>query len=382
MNLFWFKPASNFKFIKRVLIIHPFGLGDALFVTPLIRALKENGIEQIDLLLGSRTRELFEHNPHVSRIYEWDKSSLRGFSQKWTHFWKLTRTFFAIGRRGYQAVFDLSPRAQYAFLFFWVPVRIGFNFKNRGFFLTHRVEIPEGFVGKSVTEYYLDLTRLIGIEPGQIKTEFFFGEEDNDKRRLIFEQLNLSEADSILAVAPGGGESWGTDARLKRWPVNYFAELIQMIQKRYPFLCKHILIFGGASEHGLGEELSGRLNRPFVYNLCGQTRIRTAAALIQKAQLFIGNDGGLVHVAHAVNTPVIAFYGPSDPTVYGSYPERNTVLSVTHSGPLCRPCYQRFKYQAACRGVECLNRLLPDQVWAKIQNSRFLERLTPMAVLS
>ena len=385
MNLFWFKPALNFKTAKRVLIVHPFGLGDSLFVMPLIRALKENGAEQIDLLLGSRTRELFEHHPCIDQIYEWDKSPLSGFSGKWNRFWKLAGMFFSIWKNHYQIAFDLSPRAQYAFVaffFFWIPVRIGFNFKQRGFFLTHRVEIPEGFTGKSMTEYYLDLVRLAGIQFNQTKPEIFLTKSDHEERKSVFKQLGISESDSILAVAPGGGESWGRDARLKRWPAAYFAELIQTIQKRYPFLFKHVLILGGTEECNLGDELSKCLNGSSVYNLCGKTRIRTAAALIQKAELFVGNDGGLTHMAHAVHAPVIAFYGPTDPIVYGPYPLEDKVLTMTHSGPACRPCYQRFKYQANCGGVECLTQLLPHQVWARIQNTRFLERLAPAGILS
>jgi lipopolysaccharide heptosyltransferase II len=382
MNHSWFKSNLNLQSVKRVLIIHPFGLGDALFVTPLIRALKENGVERIDLLLGSRTRELFDHNPHINRIYEWNKSPLSKFIDKWARFWELAEIFFTIWNNHYQTVFDLSPRAQYAAFFFWIPARVGFNFKDRGIFLTHRAEIPDGFAGKSVTEHYLDLVRLIGIQPDRARLELFLSKEDEDEQKSVFKQLGLTEADSILAVAPGGGESWGRDARLKRWPAAYFAELIQIIQKRYPFLYQHVLILGGAGEYDLGDHLRQSLNQHFVYNLCGKTRIRTAAALIQKAQLFMGNDGGLVHVAHAVDTPIVALYGPANPNVYGPYPVKNTVLTVTHSGPVCRPCYQRFKYQAGCQGVECLTQFSPSQVWERIQNSRFLERLSPAAVFS
>ena len=65
MNPYWFKSSVD----RRALLIHPFGIGDALFITPLIRTLKENGVDQIDLLLGSRTREMFETNPHIRQIF-------------------------------------------------------------------------------------------------------------------------------------------------------------------------------------------------------------------------------------------------------------------------------------------------------------------------
>ena len=378
MSLSWFKASVPVGSCERVLIIHPFGLGDALFMTPLIRALKEGGVKQIDLLLGSRTRELFRHNPHVGRIYEWDKTPLAAFSEKWNRFWKLASVFFELLKSRYQAAIDLSPRAQYAFYAwtFRIPVRVGFNFKQRGFWLTHRLALEHGYSEKSVVEYYLDLARFLNREPTHKQLEFFIGEEDDRECRVILENLGLSKEDPILAVVPGGGESWGVDARLKRWPIAYFSELIQMMQKQYPVLFKHILILGGTGERELGEELLKRLNQPFVYNLCGKTSIRVAAALIQNAQLLIGNDGGLIHVAHAVDTPVIAFYGPTDPAVYGPYPAKSSALAIAKSGPVCRPCYQRFKYQAACQGVECLTQLTPNQALEHIRKSQFLEQAT------
>src|SRR3989338_11395855 len=103
MSLFWSRQSVPVGPVERILIIHPFGLGDALFMTPLIRALKEGGVKQIDLLLGSRTRELFRHNPHVGRIYEWDKTPLAAFSEKWNRFWKLASVFFELLKSRYQA---------------------------------------------------------------------------------------------------------------------------------------------------------------------------------------------------------------------------------------------------------------------------------------
>src|SRR3989338_9050302 len=75
MSLFWFNGAIPKQgYLKRVLIVHPHGIGDVLWITPVIRALSEYGVKRIDLLLGSRTREIFERNPHANEMFEWDKS--------------------------------------------------------------------------------------------------------------------------------------------------------------------------------------------------------------------------------------------------------------------------------------------------------------------
>ena len=57
------------KSISKILLIHPFGIGDALFITPVIRLLKRNGVKEVDLLLGSRTKDLFDQNPYVNRVF-------------------------------------------------------------------------------------------------------------------------------------------------------------------------------------------------------------------------------------------------------------------------------------------------------------------------
>ncbi|MBI4358819.1 MAG: glycosyltransferase family 9 protein [Candidatus Omnitrophica bacterium] len=385
MSHFWFSKAAldPTASLERVLLIHPFGIGDALFITPVIRALKESGVNQIDLLLGSRTRDIFETNPHVHQIFEWDKSLVTGFSMKWGRFKRLVALFLKLWRNRYQVCVDFSPRAQYAFLawaIFWIPIRIGFNFKRRGFFLTHKKDLRQGFSRKPVLEYYCDLLHFLNIQVSNRRTEFFLTDENHENGNVILRKLGLDNDRPYLIVVPGGGESWGPDARLKRWPVVYFGKLIRSLYQDRRSVFEKVLILGGRKEHSLGTELLQELGGVSAHNLCGSTSIRTAGALIEKAAFLLANDGGLVHLAHALHTPLIALYGPVDPQVYGPYPLTSEALVITNEGPACRPCYQQFRYQASCVGVECLAALSVERVLEKIRSSRFLERLQPNLV--
>ena len=370
MNRFWFKHKS----IDRVLLIHPFGVGDALFITPLIKTLKENGVNQIDLLLGSRTREVFETNPNINRIYEWDKSKLTKVKDKINRLISLIEIFFSIWTNHYQIMFDFSPTGQYAFvslLFFWIPIRVGFNFKQRGFFLTHKIDLPQGFVGKSMVEYYLDLIRLLGLEPTNRKVEFFLNKDHHLSTDAFLQRLKINLELPIVTVIPGGGESWGDDARLKRWPVRHFASLIKNFFEPNEMIGT-ILILGSKNEKKLADELINELDRNPIFNLCGETSIDTAASLLKKSLFLIGNDSGLVHLAHALDVPVISIFGPVDPRVYGPYPQTEKAIVITNEGPVCRPCYQQFRYQKLCAGIECLNHLTPESVYQRIETSGFL----------
>ncbi len=149
--------------IKRILIVHPFGIGDALFITPVIHALHQNGAEKIDLLLGSRTKELFESNPRVNEIFVLDRNYLKSvpLAEK---FIELISLLSRLKQNHYDTFLDFSLSRQYAFFaafFLWIPNRVGFNYKNRGIFLTQKLTIERGFSAKHVVEYYQDLLALI-----------------------------------------------------------------------------------------------------------------------------------------------------------------------------------------------------------------------------
>ncbi len=357
------------KPFQRVLLINPFGIGDALFMTPVIRALKEYGVERIDLLLGGRACELFECHPFVSQIFNWSKT--KGKSSEFS------RLSWQLRRNRYDAVFDLSLGNQYAFcawLLWGIPKRIGFNFKNRGALLTHKLDLPEGYKNKPVVEYYKDLVKLFSIDGMPSGLELFLSREDREKGVEILNRLGILNS-SFIAVAPGGGESWGKDARLKRWPVGFFAQLVRALRGRHGSFFNSVLVFGGKSEQFLGKQLLEQLRDRNIYNLCGAFPIRIIAALMERASLLVANDGGLVHIARAVNTPLIAFYGPVDPAVYGPYPPHVLAQAITHTGPACRPCYQSMRYNTDCVGVECLNELMPDFVLNQLTSRGFFEQL-------
>ncbi len=339
--------------IRRVLIAQPYGIGDALFTTPLLRALRTlPSVERVDLLLGSRTEAVFRNNPHVDKIYSIDKDQWHA-AGKIGALKELLALF-----RGFDGPYDLlidcSLQREYGFygkFLLGIPRRIGFSYKNRGIFLTRAVPLPNGFDGAHVTDFYCDLGKLIGLEIEERHLEFYPTEEERQEGREILAPY--------LAVAPGGGESWGRDAHFKRWPVSSFVEMISLLKERVGF--EKVLILGSRAERELGDEMVRESRIPAV-NLCGEVSLGVCAAILEKASLFLANDGGLVHLAHALHTPLISLYGPVDPRVYGPYPASPRALSVVKENLPCQPCYFRFRYNSLCPDRECLTALQPQEV--------------------
>jgi heptosyltransferase-2 len=347
--------------IRRVLVVQPYGIGDALFTTPLLRALRTlPTVERVDLLLGSRTEAVFRNNPHVDRIYSIDKDQWHAAGKR-----RALKELLALFRSfdgPYDLLIDCSLQREYGFygqFLLRIPRRIGFGYKNRGIFLTDRLPLPDGFEGAHVIDFYCDLGKLIGLEIKERFLEFYLTEKEMEEGRRRGE---------YLVVAPGGGESWGKDAFFKRWPISHFKEMLSLLKDRVDF--QEVLVIGSRAERELGEALTEGSEIP-TENLCGKLSLGACAALLEGAALFLANDGGLVHLAHALHTPLVALYGPVDPKVYGPYPASPRAVSVVKENLPCQPCYFRFRYNSLCPDRECLTALEPREVLEKLDRRNF-----------
>jgi len=340
--------------IRRVLIIQPYGIGDLLFVTPVLRALRlMPTVERVDLLLGSRTGEVVAANPHVDKIFVVDKDKLR--EQKpfynFQFMWKLGAE---LKRGQYDLLLDYSIRGEHAFFgkfFLGISRRAGYDYKDRGFFHNIKIPIPEGFQGRHVAEFVCALAEAAGILVEDRFLEFFFEEHAKEKfeDKLGLELEKLSN--DFIVVAPGGGVSWGRDAHLKQWSVINFSKLVHYLKKKIKF--KSVCILGSAGERGLAEELSVLLQVPSTV-LAGELSISQSAWIIGRSKLFLGNDGGLVHLAKAMNKPVIGIYGPVNPREYGPYPLAEDDVAVFKEPKNGQPGYYKFRYDQDDTSIQAL----------------------------
>jgi len=359
-------------------------MGDALFMTPLLRALRTlPTIETVDLLLGSRTEPIFRNNPHIDQIFSVDKGKWHAAGPR-----ELFKEVFSLWRnlrgRRYDLLIDFSLQREYGFyagFFLGIPRRIGFNFRKRGIFLTESFPLPKGFEGAHVVDFYCELGKFVGLEIEDRFLEFYLSREDEEEAEKILrrpltlpspqrgegggEGRNISR---FVAVAPGGGESWGKDASLKRWPVVHFVEMLSLLKERIDF--EGVLVLGSREERELGEEIERASSFP-VRNLCGELSVGGSAALLKRALVFLANDSGLVHLAPALGIPLIALYGPVNPQVYGPYPLAPHTVAVVREKLPCRPCYSRFRYNSACPDRECLSALFPEEVVEFLDRKNF-----------
>lgn len=349
---------------QKILIINTFGIGDVLFTTPLVSNIKRAYPRaSIHYLTNPRSSDVLKYNPKIDKvhIYERDafqavyKRSLPEFIKKGMEF------FYQIKAEGYDVVFDLSLDRGMNMMtaMAGIPQRIGFNYKNRSFFLTRKIPFV-GYERKHVVEHYNRLLDELGIPVVDKNLEFVIPQSDLQWAKDWRSQEALAFSKLLIAVFPGGGASWGKNAHFKRWPVEKYAKLVdKMIEKSDA----HIILMGNQEERDLCGQIS-RVSPSNTHVMAGDLSLTRSAALLKQCRLAILNDGGPLHVAVASGVATVSIFGPVDENVYGPYPLKNH--RVVKKGLACQPCYRRFR-MANCSHMSCLAQLEVEDVFRKVE---------------
>ena len=167
----------------RILIVNPYGIGDVLFTTPLIRKIRQSVPHgYLACLLGSRTRQVLEENPNIDEIFIFNKGKFDS-SSPIERFKMLFSLLSVLKKRRFDLMFDISNAPEYSFFakfFLGIRTRAGFDYKGRGRFLTHKLKLA-GYRHKHIIEYYLDLARLLGIETDNDKSiDLYLNKKDTE----------------------------------------------------------------------------------------------------------------------------------------------------------------------------------------------------------
>ena len=362
---------------QRIVIVNPFGIGDVLFTTPLVRAVRRAFPRAyLAYLCNRRTEEIVRRNPHLDAffVYEkdewlatWRRNRLAGLRDLAALAWRLRRQRFDM-------VIDLSLGERYSFLFalLRVPRRIGFDFRRRGRFLTHRVPLA-GYDHQHVIEYYAELLGQLGIRLRDGAMELVPVEEDERFVEARLRQLAGGAPRRLIGVIPAGGVSWGLQADFRRWPEAGFVHVAKALSERHGAM---ILIFGEPRDHATCAEMAQAVGLSAV-DLSGQTTLGQFVSFVARCDLVISNDGGPIHIAASQSVHTVSIFGPVDPRVYGPYPLDGRHRIVARDDLRCRPCYHRFKLPPCPYERACLTELEPADVLAVCE-----EALSRQAALS
>ncbi|CAB5079452.1 ADP-heptose--lipooligosaccharide heptosyltransferase II [Olavius algarvensis associated proteobacterium Delta 3] len=336
---------SEKRNIRRLLIRSTNWIGDAVMTTPALRAIRMNfpGVH-IGLLAKPWVMPLFDHCPHIDARIPYDAA---GRHRGWMGKLRLAKDL-----RRYQ--FDAAILLQNAFeaaLITWlagIPLRIGFDSDGRRLLLTHPVRRTPAVRKVHQTHYYMEILTGTGLWTDSANLELFTGREDAVLAESLLRKHGVRPGDRLVGL--NASAAYGP---AKQWPTDRFARLADKLQDAYGV---KLVLFGGPGDKDLGRVLTSRMEGTAI-DFCGQTRLGEAIALIQRCDLFITNDSGLMHVAAALNVPLIAIFGSTDPVATGPASTNGRVVRVPID---CSPC---LKPECPLGHLNCMNLITVDMVF-------------------
>lgn len=337
--------------IRRILVRVPNWVGDAVMAFPALEALRENFPgSTIAILTKPPLMPLYEDHPSVEEVIPFKKTM--GYPGA-----LLSVLSVAVGLRRYK--FDLAVLFQNAFeaaLLAWlagIPNRLGYNRDGRGVLLSHAVPVKKGGSLHQV-EYYLGILHAMNWRAESRDPRLHIHDEYIGSSRSLLRSCGIEESDFLLGIGPGA--AYGPS---KRWSSTGFAAVADMAAERWG---AKVAVLGSENERSIAEAVILAMKFPAV-NLCGKTNLAEAAAVIGRCGAFVTNDSGLMHMAAAMDVPMVAVFGSTDPIATG--PRSRKARVVRH--PIsCSPCLR-----IDCSdGYRCLDSIQPHEVWRELEGLR------------
>lgn len=328
--------------MTKILVIAPSWVGDTMLVQPMLMRLKQRHPgAQIDVLAPPWTAALLRQMPEVHEVI------INPFPHGALKLLARYRLGKELRAKHYDQAIVLpnSFKSALAPFFAGIPLRSGFVGEMRYGLLNDARKLDKQGLPLMV-ERFAQLAEAPGdaMQRPLPQPRLQVGEE---QRQRILGKLGLSVTGPVAVFCPGA--EYGP---AKRWPIPYFAELAQHLREQgYA-----VWLVGSPKDKEIGEKIIALGNNEACRNLCGTTDLGEAIVLLSCADLVVSNDSGLMHLAAALDRPMLALYGSSSPQFTPPLSNRARVIKLDLP---CSPCFKRV---CPLGHFNCMVQLTPQQV--------------------
>ncbi|HET7831746.1 MAG TPA: lipopolysaccharide heptosyltransferase II [Gallionella sp.] len=332
--------------MKKILIIGPSWVGDAMLVQPMLMRLRQRHPDcRIDLLAPPWTAALLRAIPEVHEV----------IINPFPHGALQLGARYRLGKQLRAAQYDQaivlpnSLKSALVPFFAHIPVRTGFVGEMRYGLLNDARKLDKTVLPLMVERFAQLAEDADGAIPRPLVNPHLA--ISVTQRDATLHKLGLTLNQPVAVFCPGA--EYGP---AKRWPSAYFADIALRLHERgYA-----VWLIGSGKDKPVADEIN-QLAHGHCRNLCGSTDLGDAIALLSCAQLVISNDSGLMHLAAALDRPMLAIFGSSSPQFTPPLSDKAQVVKLDIE---CSPCFRRECPQGH---FHCMVKLTPDQVWNKLQ---------------
>ena len=326
--------------MRKILIIAPSWVGDCMLMQPMLHRLQQRHHGVIDVLAPPWTEKLLRQMPEVHDVIvnPFPHGDFSLFSRR--------RLGLQLRNMQYDQAIVLPNSWKSALVPFFanIPVRTGFVGESRYGLLNdarklNKLKLP------LMAERFAQLAEASCNEIVRPMPPPFLSVSDG-QRSQVLAKFGLALDKPVAVFCPGA--EYGP---AKRWPAHYYAELAQQLRTQG----YSVWLVGSPNDKAVADTIVALGNGP-CRNRCGVTDLAEAIALMSCADLVVSNDSGLMHIAAALNRPMLAIFGSSSPQFTPPLSDKAQVLKLDLS---CSPC---FKRECPLGHFNCMIRLTPKEV--------------------
>jgi lipopolysaccharide heptosyltransferase II len=331
----------------KILVLRLSSLGDVVLSSSFLRSLRTAFPDAcIEFVVREDLEPVAQLLPHVTTVHPVPRDA------RWTTLLQRARD---LARRRYAHVFDLHQSLRSRILCAAMPSRLRRGFHKQSlarWLLIHLHRDHYGALGgsQSLRLRMLQPLQRLGVPVTLQPTRLCIPDRE---RQAAERRLRHTDGDATrqwVAMAPGA--LWPA----KQWPAERFVAVGQQLlrDKR-----RSLLLVGGEREGQLCEQIAASFPERCM-TVAGHTSISETAALLAQCEVTVTNDSGLLHIAEAVGSSVVALFGPTSPRFgYGPSLAHSRLL---YRPPACSPCSKNGARPCQRPTHECMLAISTDEV--------------------
>jgi lipopolysaccharide heptosyltransferase II len=323
-------------------------LGDIILSTAAIRAIREKFREnyKISFLVGQESKEVLLRCPYIDELMVIDlKNKDKGLAGIF-NFANILR------KNDFDMVIDLqNNRKSHLLSFLTLSLnRYGYDNKKFSRLLNHRIKDNSPLLNPVAHQFRI--LSMLGIDLKDAQLELWPTEEDRQYVDELLSSQWLSANQKLIGLNISASDRWLT----KAWPEKHIAKLCEELANRNLIA----VLTGTQKDLEKSKELVNMVKNIKLIDACAKTTVNQLACLIKKCAVYISADSSPLHIASAVNTPVVALFGPTDPRRHMPTAKNSVMIRKELE---CSPCYK-----AKCKNNKCMDLITPEEVLEAVMN--------------
>jgi heptosyltransferase-2 len=284
----------------RILLLLLLPIGDTLFTTPALHALRNKYPgARITAVVYPTNAGILRSNSDIDELLYWPTR------QTWPGLAGVLRLFRTIRRARFDLVVEFSSYIGWVAMLCGIRPRVSIRMPR---FWWIKPGAGREWRKHHAVEHYADVVRKLGIPVEEMDLRIEPSADEERRAQSWLDRYEVAPGETLVGIHPGGEGLWGR----KQWGVANFAAVATGLYDR---LGARVILMGGKEDATLAAEIASRTTAHII-NATGQTTLGETAALIKRCALFVGNDSSPLHIAAASGTPVVGIYGITDPRSY------------------------------------------------------------------